>query len=63
MERQVNARAINRMIEAQRTVVASYELGGEVKQGRIIRARTVRGVLQGKVLGVGRWAKLLMVYV
>lgn len=54
----MTAREINQEILRNRPVVATYSLEGIQHFGRIIQARTRQGRLEGKVLGLGRWAQL-----
>ena len=46
------------LADGRRVVVVEYRLGDEVGTHRITRARSSKGVLQGRLLGTGRWATI-----
>jgi len=62
-DQSVSIRDINRRLITGKPVVAIYALDdGSQEQGRIIRARRQQGILQGKLLGSGRWVALRQVW-
>ena len=55
MRNQLTVRDINKTLLRDRPVVAKYLLNDIEYYGRIIRARTRAGILQGRLLGSLRW--------
>ena len=55
MRNQLTVRDINKAQWRDRPVVEKYLLNGIEYYGRIIRARTHAGIVQGRLLGSLRW--------
>ena len=63
MEGKVSIRHVNEaLLGGTVQIIADYFLDGLEKQGRIVRARTRRGITEGKILASGRWATLRKVW-
>jgi hypothetical protein len=58
----MTVREINRALIQNKTVIAIYRQDGTQKHGRIIRARTQHGALQGKLLCSGHWTPVTDVW-
>jgi hypothetical protein len=59
----MTVREINRAVIRSTHVMACYETtDGQRHVGRIIRAKTQQGMIQGKVLATGTWCRLVEVW-
>jgi hypothetical protein len=62
MEKTMTVRAINALTQRGKPIVARYVLDGQEQQGRVIRARSRAGQLEGKLLGSGRWVAITAIW-